>query len=183
VVLKPLNEEAQKKNIEKGASFKEGEIIVAVGNLQGMSVESTVDEIDVQKVKPGQTVFISGEGFSGFRLKGLIQSVSSIADNSKGRMTATMFPVRVIIPKLNDEQRKNVRLGMSANMQVETYSNPKAILVPIDAVTTSGTTHSVMVMDPATNAPVRKDVVTGMTTMTQVEIKEGLTPEDRVVIP
>ena len=183
VVLKPMNEEAQKKNIEKGASFKEGEIIVAVGNLQGMSIESKVDEIDVQKVKPGQTVHISGEGFSEVRLEGVIQSVSSIAESRQNSMAATMFPVRVVIPELSKAQRSSIRLGMSANMQVETYSNPKALLVPINAVTTSGATRSVMVLDQATRTPVRKDVVTGRTTMTQVEIKEGLSAQDMVVLP
>jgi multidrug efflux pump subunit AcrA (membrane-fusion protein) len=184
VVLKPLGGDGKTdKSIEKGASFQEGEVTVAVGNLEGMAVESQVDEIDVQNVHPGQDVSITGEGFLGIVLKGKIQSVSSIADNSSGNMDATMFPVRVIIPLLTAEQRTNIRLGMSANMRVETYNNPEALLIPIGAVTYIGEDRYVMIQDPSTKEIVSRKIVTGLTTMNEVEVRQGLSSEDRVVVP
>lgn len=184
VVLKPLGGDGKTdKSIEKGASFQEGEVTVAVGNLEGMAVESQVDEIDVQNVHPGQDVSITGEGFLGIVLKGKIQSVSSIADNSSGNMDATMFPVRVIIPLLTAEQRTNIRLGMSANMRVETYNNPEALLIPIGAVTYIGEDRYVMIQDPGTKEIVSRKIVTGLTTINEVEVKQGLSSEDRVVVP
>ncbi|MGX9365809.1 PAS domain S-box protein [Desulfoplanes sp. PS50] len=184
VVLKPIGGDTKdSKSIEKGASFQEGEVTVAVGNLEGMAVESRVDEVDVQNVRQGQDVAITGEGFLGVVLKGKIQSVSSIAENSAGNMDATMFPVRVVIPRVTGEQRTNIRLGMSANMRVETYNNPEALLVPIGAVTYIEEDRFVMVQDPVSGEIVSRPVVTGMTTLTEVEIRQGLSPEDMVVIP
>ena len=183
VVLKPAGK-GKDKTLEKGASFKEGDVTVAVGNLEGMAVESQVDEIDVQSVRPGQNVVITGEGFLGTILNGKIQSVSSIAENTGGgSMGATMFPVRVIIPHITNEQRAHIRLGMSATMRVETYNNPEAMLVPIGAVTTIGEDRFVMIQDPATGEIVSREVMPGMTTLREVEIKQGISPQDMVVVP
>jgi multidrug efflux pump subunit AcrA (membrane-fusion protein) len=72
---------------------------------------------------------------------------------------------------------------MSANMRVETYNNPEALLIPIGAVTYIGEDRYVMIQDPSTKEIVSRKIVTGLTTMNEVEVRQGLSSEDRVVVP
>ncbi|MFP4168590.1 MAG: PAS domain S-box protein [Desulfonatronovibrionaceae bacterium] len=182
VVLHPLEDKDKDYSLEKGSSFKEGGILVTVGNMQGLSVSAEVDEVDVQKIKSGQKVQVQGEGFSEVTFEGVIDQVSTMAEVSK-RSDLTSFPVRVVIPDLSSKDREKIRLGMTANMQAEVYSNPKALLVPIDAVSSSSQGHFVRVPGEKEGEVQRVEVEPGITTMSMVEIKQGLEPDDEVIVP
>jgi PAS domain S-box-containing protein len=182
VVLHPILKEDKEYSLEEGSSFKEGEILLTIGNMEGLSIASEVDEVDVQKIEPGQKVKVQGEGFSEINFQGRIDHVSTVAKSSSG-MDLTVFPVRVVIPQLTAEQRKKIRLGMTANMQVEVYSNPEAMMVPIDAVSSTPQGHFVRLKDPKKEKIKRIKVKPGITTMSMVEIKTGLQPGDKVVLP
>ncbi|MGM0419036.1 MAG: PAS domain S-box protein [Thermodesulfobacteriota bacterium] len=182
VVLHPVLKDKENYSLEKGSSFEEGEIVISVGNMEGLSVESEVDEVDVGKIKPGQPVKIHGEGFTDITFKGNVDHVSTVANKSDHRGLTT-FPVRIIIPELSDSRREKIRLGMTANMEVETYSNPEAVLVPINSVISRYDGHFLKVSDPETGDIKEIKVETGITTMTSVEIKKGLSGDEKVVIP
>lgn len=182
VVLHPMVDKDKDYSLEKGSSFNEGDILITVGNMQGLSVFAEVDEVDVQKLEPGQKVRVQGEGFSGVTFEGEIDHVSTVAEESKGS-DLTTFPVRVVIPNLSSRDREKIRLGMTANMQAQVYSNPKALLVPIDAVSSTSGGHFVRVPGEKEGEVHRVEVEPGITTMRMVEIKSGLDPGDKVVLP
>lgn len=182
VVLHPMLKDDKNYNLEKGSSFEEGEILLTIGNMEGLSISSEVDEVDVQKINPGQEVSIQGEGFAEIRFQGFIDQVSTVAKES-GSNDLTMFPVRVVIPDLSSKQREQIRLGMTANMQVEVYSNPEAVMVPIDAVFSGPQGHLVRTLDSDSKEIKKVRVEPGITTMRMVEIKSGLNPGDKVVLP
>ena len=182
VVLHPMLDKDKEYSLEKGSSFNEGDILITVGNMQGLSVSAKVDEVDVQKLEPGQKVRVQGEGFSGVTFEGKIDHVSTVAEKSGGS-DLTIFPVRVVIPDLSSRDREKIRLGMTANMQAQVYSNPKALLVPIDAVFSSSGGHFVRVPGEKEGEVQRVEVEPGITTMRMVEIKSGLDSGDKVVLP
>lgn len=182
VVLHPLVDKDKDYSLEKGSSFSEGDILITVGNMQGLSVSAEVDEVDVQKLEPGQKVRVQGEGFSAVTFEGKIDHVSTVAEESGGS-DLTTFPVRVVIPNLSSRDREKIRLGMTANMQAQVYSNPEALLVPIDAVFSSSEGHFVRVPGEKEGEVQRVKVEPGITTMRMVEIKSGLDSGDKVVLP
>lgn len=181
VVLHPLVEKDKKYSIAEGSSFSEGDILLTVGDMEGLSISTEVDEVDVQKVEPGQKVKVKGEGFSEVTFEGFIDQVSTVAKDSSGS-DLTVFPVRVVIPELDAAERKKIRLGMTANMQVQVYSNPQALLVPIDAVRITPQGNFVQIRDEKGERK-EVEVETGITTMRMVEIKKGLAPDDKVIVP
>jgi len=181
VVVKPeTGEKSTKKSLELGTPVQEGDVIIAVGNLAGMSVKTEVDEIDIGKIKFGQAVVVTGDAFPDFALNGSVSSISFQA-SSKGRGVPT-FDVTVHITELLPDQKEKVRLGMTANLEVKVYDNPGALLVPIAAVHSKQGKNVVTLQDPSTQELKEVEVEPGITTITSVEINKGLKEGDIVVV-
>ncbi len=170
---------------EPGTPVQESNILMAVGNLAGRSVRTQVDEVDLRKIRTGLDAICSGEGFPGVRVNGKIRHISSQASASGGSGATggqgpVNFEVLVTLPSIDPECQHKIRVGMSANLEIIIYENPRAILVPIDAVADRGDKRMVEVLDPATGAFREVEVKTGITTLTSVEITSGLNEGDRV---
>ena len=167
------------KAVERGVSYEQGEIMLSIGDLEGLSVKTRVDEVDVLKVKKGQKVLVSGDAFTDITLEGHIRNISSLATKENN---VPVFDIAVSIEDLEAEQRKKIRLGMSANLEVIVYENPEAIMIPIESVFRQGSETLVRVRDRESGAVRAVAVETGITTLDSVEIVRGLAPGDEVVI-
>lgn len=183
VVVKPTAAQAkQAKAVEEGLQASEGQVLAALGNLEGLSVTTQVGELNVTKLKTGQKVLITSYAFPGLLLKGKIASVSSQAvRGASGEQPS--FEVRITTGKLTDEQRKKLRLGMTANLQVQVFSAPHALVVPIAAVQNLGGGRYEVTLVGKDGKTRQAPVQTGMTTMSSVEITKGLKQGDKVVLP
>lgn len=182
IVMKPQAGGSSKESraVERGVSFQQGEALFAIGDLSGLSITCKVDEIDVAKVKPGQKVLVTSDAFPGAKMDGVIQSVSSQAEEGTSG-SGTSFGVRVVINTIPDELRKRIMIGMSANLEIIIYEKPDALLVPLAAVTQENGKR--FVTRRKGNMTEKVEVVTGQTTQDSVEILKGLNAGDVVVVP
>jgi multidrug efflux pump subunit AcrA (membrane-fusion protein) len=146
-------------------------------------VSAKVDEVDVNRIQINQTVEIDGDAFPGKPMGGRIIAVSAEAAQSDGIGRNASFDIRAAILEANEEQRAAIRIGMSARITVEVYSNPQALVVPHEAISNAGGISYVRIYDPATERDASVPVVTGVSTETGVEIRSGLTPGTLIVLP
>ena len=70
---------------------------------------------------------------------------------------------------------------MSANLKVETYTNPEALLVPFNVLKPTQQGYVVFKMIPGATQPEKVTVSTGVTTPTAVEITSGLSSGDKLL--
>ena len=78
-----------------------------------------MDEIDINKIKVGQSAVVTGDAFDGITLQGTVTSVAAqAAGKSTARAGMATFPVTVQISNLTPEQRGRVHVGMSATMSI-----------------------------------------------------------------
>ena len=164
--------------LAEGQRVDEGARLLTIGDLTGLSIVSEVDEIDVAGMKEGLEVRVSGDGFQGIRLDGEITHVSSEAKTGRG---IPKFEMTTQVKHLDAEHRRVLRIGMSARLDVLVYEQPHALVVPIHAVDTSTGVARVRVREPATGAIREVEVSTGVATLDEVEILEGLDPGAEVV--
>lgn len=115
-------------------------------------------------------------------INGHIDTVSSQAIQS-GSDGPPAFNVRVITGKLSPEQQNKLRLGMTTNLEVVVYENPKALTVPIEAVHTDPRGGSAVTLLQEGGDGKEVTVTTGITTEDRVEITEGLKAGDKVSLP
>jgi PAS domain S-box-containing protein len=183
IVILPVSQQSNKnKVIEKGVSVSQGDLLLSIGNLGGLTVKSRVDEVDIGKISIGQTVTVSGDAFINQPLSGIITHISSQANANSSMSTIPMFDVHVTATSLTPGQKKMIKLGMSANLQVHVYNNPKALLVPIEAVRTMDKKHFLTVKDRETGVLKDREIETGLTTLDSVEVTQGLSSGDTVVL-
>jgi HlyD family secretion protein len=178
VVLNPVDPEKEGARVDRGSAVTEGGLLVAIGDLSGFTVRSKVDEVDVEKLRIGQPVEVTGTAFAGVTLSGSLSYIASQAN--AGDMGIANFPVVVAVPNVPVADRAKALLGMSADLLVQIYSNPKALLAPISAVEVAGPSRWIFVMRPGSAKPERVPVTTGVTTVDSVEILSGAKAGDEI---
>ena len=169
------------KLLAKGRAVGQGELMLSVADLERLSVVTSVDEVDVRKVEAGQRAWVTGPGFPGIRVEGAVARISSQADGgTRRRRGAPQFEVAVALDRLDAEARDRLRVGMSAYVTIVVHHRPAALTVPIDAVEHGGGQAWLRVL--ADGAAERRAVRLGLTTLDSVEVVEGLSPGDEVVL-
>ena len=169
--------------IAVGFRATRGQTLFGIADLETLAVTAKVDEIDVNRVRVGQPVTITGEAFDGEEIAGRIAHVAAQASTREGGGRVAEFDVTVRLSALTEAQRRRVRVGMSTHLSIEVYANAAAIVVPPDAVRGSTAAPVVQVRDPATGTVRDVPVAIGETTETGVEIRAGLAPGAVVVLP
>ena len=172
---------AREKPLVRGRAVTEGERLMSIADLGHLSVETSVGEVDVRKIRTGQRARITGPGFPGLKIEASVVRVSSQA-SARRRRGGPHFQITVALDPLAAADRDRVRVGMSAHVAVVVYDRPAALLVPIGAVELSGGKAWLRVLDRGTGAPARRAVTLGITTLDSVEVTKGLVAGDEIVL-
>ena len=174
------------KKIDTGSPIQEGGVLFSIGDLSGYSIKARVDEVNITKVKQGQTVLITGDAFPGITLRGHIDKISSQASVDQGGSSsgAPSFEIFVIVDKIPQEHASKIFVGMSANLEVIVHEKKDALMVPVFAVQTEDGKRFVMKKTgTGQNASYQKvEVKTGYSTVDAVEIIKGLSAGDEILV-
>lgn len=184
IVMKPVASGGQVKEgraAERGGSFQQGEVLMAIGDLSGYSINGKVDEVDVTRVSNGQKVRVTGDAFPGEQLSGVIQSISPQAEAGEGGQSATSFGVRVVIDTVPPEIKKRIMVGMTANLDLIVYEKADALMVPLSAVNMDQGKRFVFRKN-GSGAAEKIEVTTGYTTQDSVEIVKGVKAGDVIEV-
>lgn len=160
------------------SQVKVGDNLVTVGNLQAIAISVKVNEINVNQIKGGEGVTISGVAFPGISLSGKVSSVDAQASNSGSDLPT--FTVHIVAPGITQQQRQAIRVGMSTSVALN-LGGPPSIQIPIAAVTLDNG-QSVVQLVGKYGKVISAPVVTGQTNQDTVEIKQGLKPGDKIIV-
>ncbi len=189
IVMKPpaSGQAKEGRTLERGTTFQQGELLLAIGDLSGFSVNAKVDEVDVTKIRLGQQVRVGGDAFPGEQLTGSIQSISPHAEDGEAGKGATSFGIRIVIDTVPEELKKKIMVGMTAHLDIIIYEKADALMVPIGAVLEEHGKRYVLRRKGATlvDPSEKVEITTGYTTQEAVEVTGGLQAGDliEVVLP
>jgi len=159
-----------------GSTIGQSEILLALGNLEGVAVKTRADEVDIARIHHGQSVRITGDAFPGRVLQGRVDYVSSQAIVTGAR---PYFELLVRTGRLSAEDLAAVRLGMTAKLDITAYESPASLVVPLSAVRREkGETF--VFRQSAAGMPEKTAVQLGAITLDAVEIRNGLNAGDLV---
>lgn len=173
-------------------SFQTAPTIVMLARLDIMTVRAEISEGDVDRVRPGQTVWFSTLGAPDQRRQASIERIEpapeSIVSEAGGAQASTgsaATPTAIYYNALFDVSNRDGRLrpSMTAQVTVQLARARRAILVPRDALGArdSHGRHSVKVLAPGGQVKIRK-IRTGISDDSDVVVLAGLRPGERVVI-
>ncbi len=185
IVVRPpagQGESASNDPLHVGSRVSKGQLIGTIARAGGLGVSFRLDEADINRIKTGMAVTVTGPGFNDLSLAGQISSVAGEAgkDSATGTGKAS-FTATARLNALTPEQARRVKIGMTAMVIVIAYSNPNAIVVPPEAVQGAAPTATIMVRDSKTGKTTPRTVGLGLVSPTGAEILSGLKPGEEVV--
>ncbi len=189
IILLPASDEQRQqelKSIEIGSKVQQGETLVVIGDLSGLTIRTKVDEVSISKLSLSQPVQVTSDAFPEIVLDGWISAISCQAlGSASGRSSGgkpPVFDVTVTVDELSFEQQSKIRMGMSAVLNVTVYDNPGALVVPISAVESGYGYAQVYKKNPQTHSFEKVSIRAGITTLDQVEILSGLALDDEIAL-
>jgi HlyD family secretion protein len=167
------------KKLEKGDLVKQGDVLAVIGDVSGLVIHISVSEFNINQLKVGQKVQVTGAAFPGIVLQGQITGLDHQGQTSTGGLPN--FPVEVVVPKLTVAEQAVIHMGMSAKVEVN-IEQPKQITVPINAIVQKQGATFVRRKDASSGKIQLVQVKTGETTMDSVVIESNLKEGDKILV-
>ncbi len=148
--------------------------LCAITPAERMTVDISVDELDILSLSTGQEAAITLDALPGQSFTGTVKKINPTGTNDGG---STKYTVTVEVAKT-----KQMLIGMNASVRVEVSTLPGILTVPAAAVYEDGNrTYVYTALDEKTGEPTKAvDVTTGSSDGTNIEILSGLTSGDAV---
>lgn len=123
----PVNGVVIKRSIERGqtvaASLQAPELFIIAENLADMQVDTSIDESEIGRIRPGQQATFTVDAFPGRTFEGRVDQIRKAAQNVSNVITY-MVEVETANP------RKELLPGMTANVRVLTDTRKEVLKVP-----------------------------------------------------
>lgn len=167
--------------IEEGSVVRERQAIINLPDYDAMKVNARIHESRISLVRAGLPVRVRIDAYSGEVFAGVVDTVSSVplSNSSFSRGDVKEYEASV---RLTDavEKINKLRPGLSANIEIVVSELEDVLLAPVQAVVTIGRDQYSWVRIGDNYE--RKAIKIGRTNERQIEVKEGLSDGDRVVM-
>ncbi|MFA5714460.1 MAG: efflux RND transporter periplasmic adaptor subunit [Candidatus Paceibacterota bacterium] len=168
----PFNGTIASVDVSNGDTANSGTVMGSIITHEKIAT-ITLNEVDIAKVKVGQKVDITFDALDNFTLVGEVYEVDATGTVSQGVVS---YSVKISFATDNE----SVKPGMSISTNIIIESVSDVLTIPSSAVKTVGGKSYVQVMNNK-GAIERKTVETGITDNVSIEIKSGLSEDDKVV--
>lgn len=156
---------------DPGEFVLQGNPVVSVLNDQEMIVNIDISEAHIGKIKLNNKVQVSIPATSNQPYEGAVTRISPAADSK-----SKVYPIEITINNSNSE----IKPGMSANVLLALEKKENIISVPVDA--TFEELGNYYVYKVENSKAVKTKIITGVNDGIRVEVIEGLTEGDYVII-
>ena len=159
-------------NVVEGMQAKAGDVLFRIADLSVVWVLADVAERDLGLIAPGQKVTVTPRGYPDRSFAGTVGLVYPVLNKE----TRT---IRVRIELANPDTI--LKPNMYADVVIESGSQMPVIAVPENAIINSGT-RQIIIVDKGEGRFEPREVKAGMRGDGYVEIKEGVSEADKVVV-
>ncbi|WP_281887416.1 efflux RND transporter periplasmic adaptor subunit [Paenibacillus sp. YYML68] len=156
-----------------GSTIKSDVKLGAVASLDTLQLAVSVDELDLPNVKVGQKARVRVDAMANKTYEAEVTQVSTVGTTANGVSTYSVI--------LSMKSSQELKYGMTASADIIIADRKNVLLLPTQAVQQRGG-RSMVSIQKADGTVERKDVKVGVNDSTNVEIVEGLSEGDQVVI-
>jgi hypothetical protein len=150
-------------------------VVGTLPNLNVMESITYVNEVDIQKIKPGQSAKINLDAVSDKSLNGVVTQVANIGE-TRPNSDSKVFEV---ILEVSDRDT-TLRPAMTTSNQIIAAIVTSALSVPLEAIHARDSLN--YVFKKLGTGVIRQQVEVGMINENEAEIKRGLTLEDNIFL-
>ena len=146
---------------------------MTIADLSNLQIKMSIDQADIKKVSKGQKVNITLDALEDEEFSGKVVSIDPVPANDQNVITYTAY---ASISKI----KSSLRLGMSANVELEYGKKENVLVVPNDAVRSRDGRKMIMVMSED-GRPQPVEVKVGNADEKNTEITSGLNEGDEII--
>lgn len=178
VITAPIDGMVVGKPTPAGQTVAQGistpQVIMNIADLSKMQIKVMVDETDIGKVKPGQTVSFTVDAYTDKTFTGKVTSISRSATTTSN---VVYYPVYVDV----DDTAGLLFPTMTARVTIQVGISQNALVVPLAAVKEDkGQKYiQIMVNGQSQNVPVQ----VGLFDDEKIEILSGIHEGDAIIVP
>lgn len=158
-------------DVQNGSAVTAGTKMFFLADMEQPLIKARMDEADVQKVKEGQPVWITGDFLGGKSLQGKVYKISKFVDKQVGSYVETLC--RIFNPN-----GLPVKFGAYADVKVITSRKKAVLMAPREALILDEGAYVFLVRG---NRAYITPIVSGIMGDKYVEVRAGLKAGDRVV--
>lgn len=162
----PMDGTVLRQDGEPGETVTGTQVLFWVGETSPLRITAEVDEEDIPRVKIGQRVVIKADAFPGATPEGTVGDITPMGDPIN-----KSYRVRISLPA-----DTRLKIGMTTEINIITRATPDALLVPLSSVANGALW---VVRDGKAE---RRGVKTGAVDDKQIEITDGLTGAESVIV-
>lgn len=172
-------------DLKSGDDIKAGMALVTLIDTTQMTMQISIDELDISQVKPGQVVSITLDALEDTATKPISGKVDFVAVEGSPSNGVTSYPVTITFPG-----REDLKVGMNASAEILVLNKQNVLLVPFEAVQKKGNSYYVWVKTDGAAATGdtgttnnqqgnRNQGIMGQLTPEQQQQVQNMTPEER----
>ncbi|MBK5245361.1 MAG: HlyD family efflux transporter periplasmic adaptor subunit, partial [Eubacteriaceae bacterium] len=148
--------------------------IMDIADYTNLQVTIKVDEYQLSSISVGSPVTINVDSI-GRSVQGTVSEISREATNENGVAYFT-----AIVDFQGDAA---IRVGMNAEVVIVKASVDNALIVPMEAIQFRANNESYVMVKNSSGKLEERNVTTGISDGVHIQITEGLTVDDTVMIP
>ncbi len=159
-------------SVVQSNTFNDGTTIATVADMDDLIFDGSIDETEVGRLSAGMPVVISVGALQDLRFDAVLEYISPKATENNG---ANQFEIKASVAIPPDV---TIRSGYSANATIVLQRAEDVVSVPEAALQFEG--EKTYVFLETADGYERRDVTTGLSDGINIEIREGLSPGDKV---
>lgn len=138
VVFGLVGEQGSCELVQVGSKLGQGQVLFGLVSVEWLKVFVKVFELDINQLCEGQVVEISGDGFEGIMLVGVIVVFGGQVLFGMVQGGSLQFEVMVLVVLFDFCQLQKICLGMSVKLMVIIYCNEQVIVVLLEVICYEG---------------------------------------------
>jgi len=170
IISAPFGGRVGLRNVSLGGLVSPGAVITTLDDLSVVKLDFSVPEVFLATLKSGLTIEAQSEAYPGASFTGRVASVDTRVDP-----TTRSVAIRALI----DNEDGRLRPGMFMTLTLRRLEGD-ALMLPEQAIVPENDRHFVYVV--ADGKAHKRAITIGRRRPGEVEILEGLTPDDSVVV-
>jgi len=146
-----------------------------IANPNKMIFEANIDEIDIGEIKKEQEAILILDAYPEEKIRSKIIQIAFQSQTTRGG--GTVFPVKIELP---ENKNLKFKLGMNGDIDVVIEEKKNILVIPKEYVKTKNGKSGVYFLK---NSKLKmREIKTGLTTLSQVEVLEGLDENEEIVL-
>jgi HlyD family secretion protein len=170
----PADAKVLSRMVEPGQIVQPGRALLNLALAGQPQLLAQVDERYLDQLRVGQTAGVVADAFPDHRFTAVVLSISPLVDTQRGAVE-----IKFSLPQKPPDF---LREDMTLSVEVETARRESALVIPIEALRGDATMSGTAVWIEVGGRVVERKVRTGVRSAKAVEVLEGLSTADTVLI-